>query len=344
MSPERPFPKEPLRVVMVTTLYPRNESDHHGRFLAEEVEHLRTRGIGVEVVAPGVFRDFGLAYGAGVPHNVRRRPWAAPLMVGSMTNAVRRAAARADLVHAHWLPAALPAALSGRPFVVTLHGTDVELALRVPLLARPLLRAAKGVICVSNALAAQARRLGARNPCVIPHGIDLPALTEDETTPLEVLFVGRLARDKGIEELIAATQGLNLVVVGDGPLRGLVPKALGFVPREQLSSFYRRAAVVVCPSRREGFGLVCAEAMAHGRPVIASAVGGLLDMVVDGATGLLVPPGDPRALRAALDRILADRELRRRLGTAGRARIAAISGWERVIDETLTVYGAALAS
>ena len=66
--------------------------------------------------------------------------------------------------------------------------------------------------------------------------------------------------------------------------------------------------------------MACAEAMAHGRPVVASAVGGLLDLVEDGVTGLLVPPGDVAALRSALERLLADPELRARLGAAARAR------------------------
>src|SRR5213079_747321 len=114
------------------------------------------------------------------------------------------------------------------------------------------------------------------------------------------LFAGRLSPEKGIDELVAATTGMNLVVAGDGPLRESVPGALGFVPHDELERLYARAAVVACPSRREGFGVVCAEAMAHGRPVVACAVGGLLDLVVDGKTGLLVPPRDPDALRAAL--------------------------------------------
>ncbi|MFL5918618.1 MAG: glycosyltransferase, partial [Gaiellaceae bacterium] len=71
----------------------------------------------------------------------------------------------------------------------------------------------------------------------------------------------------------------------------------------ELLRLYERAAVVACPSHREGYGLACAEAMAHGRPVVASAVGGLRDLVVDGETGLLVPPGDVRALREALTRL-----------------------------------------
>ena len=95
----------------------------------------------------------------------------------------------------------------------------------------------------------------------------------------------------------------------------------GMVPRGELGAFYERAAVVALPSLREGFGMVCLEAMAHGRPVVASATGGLLDLVEDGTTGLLVPPGDVPALRAAIERLLADEELRRRLGAAARERV-----------------------
>ena len=108
-------------------------------------------------------------------------------------------------------------------------------------------------------------------------------------------------------DLVEAANGLPLVVAGDGPLRDQVPDALGFVPHDELERLFARAAVVVCPSHREGFGVVCAEAMAHGRPVVATAVGGLRDLVVDGETGLLVPPRDPAALRAALERLLGDR-------------------------------------
>ena len=83
--------------------------------------------------------------------------------------------------------------------------------------------------------------------------------------------------------------------------------------------------------------------MAHGRPVVASAVGGLLDLVVDGETGLLVPPGDVPALRAALERLLADRELRRRFGEAGRKRIRRSFSWPAVTDATIAAYEEALA-
>jgi len=121
-------------------------------------------------------------------------------------------------------------------------------------------------------------------------------------------------------------------------LRARVAQAHGFVPHDELQRLYARAAVVACPSRREGFGVACLEAMAHARPVVATSVGGLRDLVVDGETGLVVPPGDPPALRAALERLLGDRELRRRLGDAGRERARRHFSWDAVTDATVEIY------
>ena len=84
--------------------------------------------------------------------------------------------------------------------------------------------------------------------------------------------------------------------------------------------------------------MACAEAMAHGRPVVASAVGGLLDLVEDGVTGLLVPPGDVGRLRRALERLLADADLRRNLGTAARKRAEERLSWPRVTELTVQAY------
>ena len=78
--------------------------------------------------------------------------------------------------------------------------------------------------------------------------------------------------------------------------------------------------------------------MAHGRPVVASAVGGLLDLVADGETGILVPPGDVGALRSALQRLLDDPHLRRRMGEAGRERVREQFSWDAVTDATIAAY------
>jgi glycosyltransferase involved in cell wall biosynthesis len=330
-------------VAVVTTSYPRDDADFAGRFVADAVERLRARGLDVEVVAPGAYRDFRLAYGGGVVHNIRRRPWAVPALGASLVRAVRRAATRADVVHAYWLPTGAAAALSGKPFVVSLPGTDMELARRAPRLARIILSRAKVALAHSQAIAEEARRLGARDVRIAPAGVELPEKMGAEAVPPQVLFVGRLSPEKGVEELLAAANGLDLVVAGDGPLRARVPQALGFVPPAELAELYDRAAVVVCPSRRDGFPVACAEAMAHARPVVASAVGGLPDMVVDGETGLLVPPRDPEALRAAIDRLLADADLRRRLGENARAHIAELCDWDRIVDTIIGAYETAVA-
>jgi SAM-dependent methyltransferase len=235
--------------------------------------------------------------------------------------------------------------------VVTLHGTisggwldDFKLLRTAPRLARLVLDRARAVICVSEALTAAAREAGVERAVFIPNGIEIPNEVGEEAEPPEVLYTGRLAPEKGIEDLAAASEGLNLVVSGDGPLRSLVPQALGFLTREELERRYERAAIVVCPSRSEGFGVVCAEAMAHGKPVVAGAVGGLLNLVEHERTGLLVPPGDPPALRAALDRLLGDRELRLRLGREGRQKIIGGYSWEKVVAETVAVYEDAVLS
>jgi glycosyltransferase involved in cell wall biosynthesis len=332
-----------MRVAVLTTSYPRFPGDGAGRFVADAVEHVRERGVAVEVVGPEQFRGYGLTYGHGVLGNLRRRPWLAlfvPALLASFVRAARRA--DGDLLHAHWLPSGWVAAKTGRPYVVQVWGTDVELARRAPWLARRVLQRARLVIAASNALAESARALGASNVKVIPSGVDLPRAIGEEASPPEVLYAGRLSPEKGVEDLVSAAAGMKLVLAGDGPLRPRVPGALGFVPHDELQQLYARAAVVACPSRREGFGVACLEAMAHGRPVVATSVGGLRDLVVEGETGLVVPPGDPSALRAALERLLADPDLRRSLGAAGRRRARESFSWPAVTDATLDAYADAV--
>ena len=264
-----------------------------------------------------------------------------PLFLASYSRAARRASRDADLVHAHWLPSALPAVKTRKPFVLQLWGTDVELARRARWVARKLVRRARVVLCPSEALAHAARGLGARDVRVVPSGVAIPATTGEPDEPPHALFVGRLSEEKGILDFVEATEGMPRVIVGDGPLRARVPGAVGFVPPSQVGAYYERAAVVVCPSHREGYGVAAREAMAHGRPVVASAVGGLLDAVEDGVTGLLVPPRDPTALRTAIETLLADADLRRRLGSAARAAASERFTWEAATAETLRAYRAA---
>ena len=170
-----------------------------------------------------------------------------------------------------------------------------------------------------------------------------------------VLYVGRLAPAKGIAVLLAAWAQIRseatLVVIGDGPLAGDVRAAprtrhLGPLPRAELPAAYAAAELAVLPSVRtprfvEPWGLVCNEAMHQGRPVVATdavgaAAGGL---VRDGDTGLVVAAGDPRALRHAIDSLLADGPLRARLGERAKAAVATYS-----YDAMVAAFDRALAA
>ncbi len=315
-----------MKVCVLTTSYPRDADDVAGNFVRDAVEALREAGVEVRIVSPVSFRHYGIAYGDGIVNNLRRAPWKlllVPLFLLSFAQAARRASRDTDVVHAHWLPSALPAIATGKPIVLQLWGSDVALARRVRPLAGWLVRRAQVVVCASNALADEARGLGAHDIRVIPSGIAIPDVVGEPDDPPHVLYVGRLSDEKGVRELARAADGLPLVVVGDGPLRSLFPQAVGFVPPHALGPWYERAAMVVVPSRREGYGVAAREAMAYGRPVVASAVGGLLDAVEDGITGVLVPPDDVTALRTAMEGLLADRGRRLALGTAARQRAVA---------------------
>jgi glycosyltransferase involved in cell wall biosynthesis len=147
-----------------------------------------------------------------------------------------------------------------------------------------------------------------------------------------LLFVGDLSRDKGIEVLLHAYAELvnppPLVLIGrrcaDTPA-AFPPNVivLGSWPHEAVMAAWQRSSIALIPSTwPEPFGIVAIEAMAASRPVIASLTGGLPDIVVDGETSFLVSPGDPNALRQAMERLIADRELRECMGRAGRRRVA----------------------
>ncbi|MBV9310762.1 MAG: glycosyltransferase family 4 protein, partial [Solirubrobacterales bacterium] len=171
-----------------------------------------------------------------------------------------------------------------------------------------------------------------------------------------VLYVGRLTTSKGIEVLLDAWQrvwgtGATLVLVGDGPLADRCAslqraRLLGPLPREELPIAYAASALAVLPSIptarfKEPWGLVCNEAMHQRVPVVASdAVGAVAGgLVSDNRTGLVVPAGDPIALRAAIERLLADEPLRSRLGAAGGAAVAGYS-----YDAALSAFELALAT
>ena len=308
-----------MKVLVLTTSYPPDG----GSFVAEGVEAARSRGVDVEVVSPASFRHFGIAGGHGILGNLRARPWLAALVPVFLWN-FRRAAVRrdADLVHAHWLVAGAVAATLRRPYVVQVWGTDVALFGRLPWRF-------PHVVAASRFLAD-----AVGGATVVPTAVRIPERVAEPEEPPHVLYAGRLSPEKGIEEFLAASGQLRRVIVGSGPVD--VPEGAG--PVADVGPYYERAAVVVVPSRREGYGMVAREAMAWGRAVVASDVGGLRDAVDDGVDGVLVAPRDVAALRTALERLLGDPELRARLGAAARAKAEREWSRDAMADALLRMY------
>ena len=261
--------------------------------------------------------------------------------------------ARRGLLHAHdyksLLLALAAAAVARVPVVATFHGDTghSRSVLAYEGLARRSARWTSGVAATSASLAA---RIRARSPGVavhvIPNGIRIgpcPGPAEREAAraalgiPTEtrvVAFLGRLSPEKAPELLLEATRDTGTLVLfaGDGPLRaalqaegrGTQAQFLGFV--SDVGPVLAAADVLALPSWTEGLPMAVLEAMAAGVPVVASAVGSLPQVLGEGA-GLLVPPGDTAALRAALAR-LADPGLRASLAAAARARVEARYGAE----------------
>jgi D-inositol-3-phosphate glycosyltransferase len=212
-------------------------------------------------------------------------------------------------------------------------------------------------------------RMGAdlRRVAVVPCGVDLgmfrpegPAASRPSGAA-RLLVVSRLVERKGIGDVVAAMArlpGVELLVAGGPPAAELAgdPEArrltalaervgvagrvrlLGRVGRCDLPALYRSADLVVNVPWYEPFGIVPLEAMACGVPVVASAVGGLVDTVVDGVTGAHVPPRRPRLLAEAVAGLLADPERRATLGATGARRARRRFGWDRIAGSTLEVY------
>jgi D-inositol-3-phosphate glycosyltransferase len=201
---------------------------------------------------------------------------------------------------------------------------------------------------------------------VVPCGVDVDEFTPRGPTaprgkPHRIVSVGRLVPRKGFDTMIRAMRLIpdtELVIVGGPDKSGLDDDAeamrlqqlaarmgvadrvhlYGSVAREEMPMLLRSADVVAATPWYEPFGIVPLESMACGVPVVASAVGGMLDTVVDDGTGRLVPPKDFRALAAAINPILRDKRIRATLGAAGRRRVCARYTWDKVADDSVGVY------
>jgi glycosyltransferase involved in cell wall biosynthesis len=289
---------------------------------------------------------------------------------------------RYDVIHVHWpFPLALFgwAAQRARPaaLVTTFYGVELRwVKTAMPVLKGFLKWAARRsdrVVAISSYTADELRELVHVPIEVIPYTTSLPAPPAPRAErrsaagPFTVLFVGRLVERKGVSHLVEAVSLLRsgvdvrLVIVGDGPERARIEARVreqrldgrvvvrGRVSEAELQAAYAAADAFVLPAvmdRRgdtEGLGVVLLEAMNHRVPVIASAIGGITDIVEDGVSGLLVPPGDATALAAALERLARAPDLSVSLGDAGYRRLHERFSWEAITRRWVEVYNAVAA-
>jgi glycosyltransferase involved in cell wall biosynthesis len=264
--------------------------------------------------------------------------------------------------------------VSGVPLVCTFFGVELTwMRSEMPLLStvlRTIVRGSDAVTAISSYTAATLRDAApAAEPVVIPFGAAVsPSLHSAAApdrpahAPFELLFVGRLVERKGVAvlleavALLGAESDVRLQVVGEGPLRdrlerraarlGIAGRVVfhGAVSEEELQQRFSRCDVFLLPAvvdrkgDTEGLGVVLLEAMQHGKPVIASRTGGIIDIVMDGDTGLLVPPGDPGAVAAAVRRLMQDPAFAAGLAARGREHMEQHFSWSSVVDRLAHLY------
>ena len=269
------------------------------------------------------------------------------------------ASLKPDLLHAHHLTSYgfLAALCKFHPTLTSVWGTDIlEAPEWTPLhlrLTRFALSRADHVTATGLRLANATLRYmpDAKPVTVVPYGVDLDRFQVHDAAARPVPVVGtvaRLSREKGLDVLVRAIaqlvsvegKALRLLIVGDGPERGKLERLIqqlgigditefrGEVSHDDVPAALAELDVFAMPSTAEGFGVAALEASATGLPVVASDVHGIPDVVDHQHTGLLVPPGDARALAAALTRLIDDADLRRELGTAGRAFVQEHYRWQ----------------
>jgi glycosyltransferase involved in cell wall biosynthesis len=300
----------------------------------------------------GLFEREGVRYLATHAEGSRARKVRVAL-AGFWRTACACLAGRPAVVHAHAASHAsffrkslllLLARRCGARTIFHLHGggfrdfATVESGPLARWWIRHTLEASSIVIALSDSWAAFLARFAPRARVrVVPNPVGLtslaPACTEEAG---RILFLGRADESKGVYDLLAAVAalapafpGLRLAVGGDGDLARLRAHAaqlgiadrveiLGWIGAQEKAGQLARACVFCLPSHAEGMPMAMLEAMAAGKAVLVSRAGGMPEAVADGDNGLLVPPGDAKALAAALSRLLSDPVLRRRLGARAR--------------------------
>lgn len=294
------------------------------------------------------FRAFALAWRTA-PKGIKGRLWqmfyfAEALMLAEHLERHGVTHLHNHIAKASCTVAMLTSELTGIPYSFTLHGPDIFFEPLHWRLDEKIARA-RFVACISEFCRSQAMVFSDRAHwgklhivhCGVDPGRYDPAPREGAP---HLLFVGRLAAVKGVPVLFEALQQLDMpdlrvTLIGDGPERaglerevaerGLsdVVEFAGYRNQTEVAEALREADALVLPSFAEGVPVVLMEAMASARPVVTTQIAGVPELVEDGVSGRLVPPGDVDALAEALREVLCDAGLRARMGAAGRAKVCA---------------------
>lgn len=317
-----------------------------------------------------------LAYGGGMLGNVKQAPWRwllLPLYLLALMFSIYRSQRRhrGALIHAHWIvPQGFAAAVLKKVLwwrhlrlVITVHGSDMDPGATGLLKRITVWSACQADVLtvVSHAIRADAIRLGipAEKIVVAPMGVDIDLFCPPEHGVVRkgVLFVGRLAPEKGLEFLLRAfsllvqsVPDVTLTVVGDGPSRPMLERLadelkirdqvsfVGSKLQREIPALMQTHKMLVLSSVREGLGLVVAEAMACGCPVVAHDLPGVRDLVKHKETGLLVRLGDPLAMAEAMASTLAVPSGSNVMVENALNHVAAEFGWSAVARKYADIY------
>jgi len=297
------------------------------------------------------------------------------LVISSCVNIIKLCQKeRFDIIHVHWpfplgITGYLGAKISKGKLVLKFYSAELVFALKGPFFFKKILKSIikKADLIVTNSSYTE-NLLHSFYPQipteVIPEGFSVVPKTskKKEKNCKKILFVGRLVERKGVEYLIRAmplvTEQLEakLDIVGDGELKTKFEELshslklkdkvnfAGRVTEKLLDEYYQDCDVFVLPAivdkkgDTEGLGMVLVEALSYGKPVIASAVGGISDIVKDKKTGLLVPEKDEKALAQAIVAILKNPSWAEELAKAGYQHIIKYFDWDKIVNKTLTLY------
>ncbi len=360
-----------LRILFCTRAYHPVAAGGAERQARLQAEELVLRGHHVTVVCPAVAGvASGIVDGVNVVRLpiVPRRPFRRVSYLAALTGYLVRRVRTFDVVHVHLANqqadvATILGALFRRPVYVKVASGgelgEVGRLQRLAILTRYVgLRGATRVQAISDEIERDLRGIGIPPARIVrnPNGIDLARLGDVPVRPdaasrealdlpvagVLVIYVGRFAVYKGIDDLLAAWHDVEpvstkLLLVG-ATAKDAAPDFLGsknVIVRpwtSEITTYLRAADVFVLPSHSEGMSNALLEAMASGLPAVATRVGAAESMIADGVTGILIDPGDRDALAAALQRLIEDAELRRRLGSAASESVRSRYGITTVVD------------